>query len=119
MTVLPLDPAPSTRTSPSTIAARSERASRIYGQGDSAVRALDDVTVVDIDFPGTQSQWFEVAAISNPLDRAVNGRTREIGMLRAVGATRKQVRAMVRNEAACGSRPEFWPADAWSPDARV
>ena len=39
--------------------------------------------------------------VINTLVLSVLGRTREIGMLRAVGMTRRQVRRMVRHESSC------------------
>src|SRR4030095_7184896 len=40
--------------------------------------------------------------IANTLSLSVHERTRELGLLRAVGETRRQVRAMVRWESAIG-----------------
>ena len=43
--------------------------------------------------------------ISNTLSLSTYERTRELGLLRAVGQTRKQLRRMVRDEALIGARP--------------
>jgi putative ABC transport system permease protein len=113
---------------PTTAAAATLAATKIYGKGETAVRALDDVTVgfVADRYPGVdvldQSEFKEeqmvfvdrmlglvyamlalailiaLLGIGNTLALSIVERTRELGVLRAVGMTRAQLRSAIRWE---------------------
>ncbi len=85
---------------------RTESLTKIYGKGETAVTALDRVNL------GVNAGVFvalytllgvlavpSLIAMLNTLAISVIERTREIGMLRAIGATQKQVARMVTAEA--------------------
>ena len=85
---------------------RTESLTKIYGKGETAVTALDRVNL------GVNAGEFvalytllgvlavpSLIAMLNTLAISVIERTREIGMLRAIGATQKQVARMVTAEA--------------------
>lgn len=62
---------------------------RVSGRGDSLVQPCEIVSVF---------------GIVNTLALSVCERTREIGMLRAIGASRRQLRRMIRWESVIGGR---------------
>jgi putative ABC transport system permease protein len=85
---------------------RTESLTKIYGKGETAVTALDRVNLGV--FAGAFVALYtllgvlavpSLIAMLNTLAISVIERTREIGMLRAIGATQKQVARMVTAEA--------------------